>query len=337
MKKIATLLLSLTLLFTFSACSKAKTENIDNGGNKTEKKSLQFGMGVISRIENITSAKDGVNGQGEMTTTAAAVLLDKDGKIVNCVIDTMENSLAFGKAGDAKTLITPKTKYEYGDAYGMVAHGGAKLEWYKQVDNFTKAIKGKDLKAIKALITEDDKTPSEIINAGCTIKINDFAKAIVKAMENAKDSKASKGDNLKIAFVGEQTAKKSADSKTKGSNEITIDITAAALSSGEVTAIDIDTVVGSVSFDKNGKSSESPKEITSKRQKGDDYGLDASDETTKDWFEQVDELKKLIIGKNADEILALEASDGKGNSEVQKASCTIVISGIIKSAAKAAS
>ena len=295
-------------------------------------------MGVVSSIADPTSAKGDTNGKSEMTTTAAAVFLDKDGKVVECVVDTMEIAMTFSSKGKAIALTEPKTKYEYGDAYGMVAYGGAKKEWYQQVDSLTKLIKGKNLDEVKALALEDGKPSDEVANAGCTINIADFVKAVVKAIENAEDSKAKSDNKLKLAFVATQSVMSDASSDKSGSIEVTVDITAAALDNNKkVTAAEIDTVEGSVSFNTKGVTENKAENLMTKRQLGDDYGMVKSTLTDKEWYQQVDALISNIIGKNAAEITALSAEDGVPSSVVAESGCTINILTILKSAAKAAS
>ncbi len=335
MKKILSLLLTFVFLFSFVSCKNDTTDKTDKPSSTA---SVKFGMGVVSSIADPTSAKGDTNGSAEIATTAAAVFLDKDGKITQCVIDTMENALAFSSKGKAIALTEPKTKYELGDAYGMVAYGGAKKEWYQQADSFVKLVKGKNLEEVKALSIENGKPSDEVANAGCTINIGDFVKAVIKAVENAKDTKAKNDNKLKLAFVATQSVMTDATADKDGQNEITIDITAAAVDGDKkVTDAVIDTVEGSVSFNTKGVTANKAENLLTKRQLGDDYGMVKSGLTDKEWYQQVDAFISNIIGKTAAEITALSAKDGTPSSVVTESGCTINILGITKSAAKAAS
>ncbi len=335
MKKILALLLTFAFLFSFTSC---KNDTPDKTEKPSASTSVKFGMGVVSGLSDPTSAKGDTNGHAEMTTTAAAVFLDKDGKITQCVIDTMENSLSFSSNGKAIALTEPKTKYESGDAYGMVAYGGAKKEWFEQADSFIKLIKGKNSNEVKALALENGSPSDEVVKAGCTINIGDFVKAVLKAIENAKDTKAESGNKLKLAFVATQGVMTDATSDKNGENEVTVDITAAALNGDKkVTDAIIDTVEGSVSFNTKGITENKAENLLTKRQLGDDYGMVKSGLTNKEWYEQVDSFISNIIGKTAAEISALSAEDGTPSSVVTESGCTINILSIAKSAAKAAS
>ncbi|MBQ2274185.1 MAG: hypothetical protein II334_01815, partial [Clostridia bacterium] len=83
------------------------------------KETLKFGLGVHAYTSGIASADADTNGKGEIVTNAAAVLLDKDGKIVKCAIDTMSNEVAFTPEGKFVVATEFKTKYEKGADYGM--------------------------------------------------------------------------------------------------------------------------------------------------------------------------------------------------------------------------
>ena len=55
---------------------------------------LKLGLGIISYTDGIKSADADTNGSATNNTTVAAVLVNKDGKIVNCDIDALSAELA---------------------------------------------------------------------------------------------------------------------------------------------------------------------------------------------------------------------------------------------------
>lgn len=338
MKKILSLFLVFVLLFSLSACKKTSTDQNKNTENKSTGTPVKLGMGVISSIGDATSAKGDTNGKSEMTTTAAAVYLDSEGKIVDCVIDTLDVTMSFSKKGKAIALSEPKSKYELGDSYGMVASGTTDKEWYKQVDSLTNLIKGKKLDEVKALVLENGDSSDDVISAGCTINIADFITAVVRAVENAKDGNAKSENDLKLALVASQTVANNADADVNGAIEITVDISAVALDKDKkVTDAAIDTVEGSVSYSNKGITKNKAENLLTKRQMGDDYGMVKSTLTDKEWYYQVDALITKIIGKTASEIPSLADENGIAIPEVAKAGCTINILTILKAVVKAAS
>ena len=153
-------------------------------GAKTEE--LKFGFGVESVYGKSTSADGETNGSTEVDATAAAVLLDKDGKIVKCVIDAAQNKATFTSEGKAVANTEFKTKGEKGEEYGMAKYGqdlngdGIVKEWNEQGAAFDAALVGKNATEIAALVVNGYGVDS-LQTAGCTIAIADMAAAAVKA------------------------------------------------------------------------------------------------------------------------------------------------------------
>ncbi len=326
MKKIISLFLALLMIFSVVSL-------VGCG----EKETLKFGIGIDAYSSKIQSATADAKGLGEGVITVAAVLLDKDGKIVKCVIDTADNKVNFTSDGKAETAKDFKTKYESGENYGMKAYGGAEKEWFEQVDAFTALIVGKTADEVKALVAEGDKGTDEVINAGCTIMINEFVKAVVKACENASESDSTAEDSLKLGVVSSQSGAKDATADKAGANGFETAISATVINADKkIVATAIDSVTFSVAFDTKGVTTDETKAITSKREQGDNYGMKAYGGAEKEWYEQIDALETLCVGKTADEITALAAEDGKGVADVQSAGCTIAITDIVKAVAVSA-
>ena len=165
MKKITALLLCALLVLSalvLVGCGEAKEE------------ALKLGLGVYSTA----TAKDAdgeTKGSAEAVITAAAVLVDKDGKIVKCVLDVADNKVAYTSDGKAVANDSFKTKHELGDAYGMKNpnYGSAK-EWYEHADAFVAACIGKTASEVAGLSAAD------ITAAGCTIAADNFVKSVAK-------------------------------------------------------------------------------------------------------------------------------------------------------------
>ena len=326
MKKILSLFLALLMIFSVVSL-------VGCG----EKETLKFGMGVYSYSSKVQSATDEAKGLGEGVVTVAAVLLDKNDKIVKCVIDTADNKVNFTADGKAETAEAFKTKYELGDNYGMKAYGGATKEWFEQVDALTALVIGKNVDEVKALLAEDEKGTDDVISAGCTITITDFVKALVKAFANATESEATADDSLKLGIISSQASANDATAEKAGSNGFDTAISATVINADKkVVATAIDTVSFSVSFDTKGVTTDEAKALISKGEQGDNYGMKAYGGAKKEWFEQIDALETLCVGKTADEITALVAADGKGVADVQSAGCTITITDVVKAVAASA-
>ena len=324
MKKIISILLVSVMvltLFAFTSCGK-------------EEATLKLGLGVSTSV-SATDATEDKAGQGQATVTVAAVLVDNDGKIVKAFIDCADSKVGYTADGKATTTESFKTKYELGANYNMVAYGGSAKEWYEQADAFCALIVGKTAAEVKALVVNGDKGTEEVLNAGCTITIVDFANAVEKAIANATDSKATANDTLKLGVNTSQTPADATEDKP-GSNKVETYVFAAAVNAeGKVVAASSDCVEVSFTFDITGKSTfDATKEVLSKKEKGDNYGMKAYGGSAKEWYEQAAAFDAACIGKTASEIAGLMGADYKGNADLQTAGCTIYVSGFVAAASK---
>ncbi len=353
MKKILALLLAVAMLCTLCACGADNNKKDDDktpttqatktpttqatkpaDDDNNDAATVKFGAAVYVSGVAATSATEDKAGQGTADVTGAAVLVDADGKIVACDLDTMQNKLSYDFEGKAIANAEFKTKRELGDAYNMVAYGGAVQEWYKQADAFEALIVGKTIAEVKALVIADtNKGTDEVINAGCTIMINEFVSAIEKAVANAKTEVAADAV-LKVRMSNSQTCTDATEDKD-GSNQVETYVFAAAMKDDKVLAGSSDCVQITFGFDFFGESKfDASKAILSKREQGSDYGMVAYGGATKEWFEQADAFDALCVGKTGAEIANLKGEGDKGVEAVQTAGCTITVSGFVAAASK---
>ncbi len=311
-------------------------------GGKNEEK-LSLGVGSYAAVTRVTDADGETDGKGEVSFTLASVLLGGDGKVLECELDALEAELKFTSKGAAVTPDELKTKRELGESYGMKEYGGAKAEWYEQADYFEDVVEGKTLPEIKALAAENGKGTGEVLSAGCTISVSDFIKAIERAVENASPSEATAEDDLEIGIVTETGTKRDATDESEG--EVSLEITFSACTAddrGIITAAFSDSVEAGVSFDLSGKSNTEPTgRLTTKREAGTSYGMasggiDRNDDgVVKEWYEQASAFDSACVGKTYNELSSLETDRGYGNDDLQKAGCTVKVSGLVSSMAKA--
>ena len=174
-----------------------------------DKGSGKVGIGVYTDLASDRSAIGGGDGHTKYVHTVAAIAEDRSGKIIACDIDSVEIKVDFSAYGEAKPADEYKSKGELGDEYGMKA-AGAKLEWYQQRDAFCKAVIGKTVDEVKGLVGKDGKGNDSVIAAGCTVKIDEFVAAIVKADENAEPM-AKSVSSLKVRLTTETEGKNASD------------------------------------------------------------------------------------------------------------------------------
>ncbi len=328
-KLICTLLCLVMVLGTLSlfGCEKPEENNTDP---------LKFGLGVYVATPSATDATEDKDGQGKVEITAATITVDKDGKIVACVLDTAANTIKYTLDGKAVAERGFSTKKELGDNYGMKSEYGSTKEWYEHVAAFENLVKGKTLAEVKALVVDGDKGNSDVMAAGCTITINEFVLAIEKAYNNAKDSNATAANTLKLGVHTEQTCTDATEEKP-GSNQVETTFFAAALDAdGKAVATSTDCVQVKFTFDNTGASTfDATKEIKTKKELGDSYGMKAYGGSAKEWFEQAAAFEAAVIGKTKADIASLMAEDNYGSADIKAAGCTILVNGFVKAAEKA--
>ncbi|MBQ8798157.1 MAG: hypothetical protein IJZ55_01175 [Lachnospiraceae bacterium] len=328
MKKLLCVSLSVFMIASFVGCKK-------------EAETLKFGMGVYTEVSKASSAEADANGQGKVTTNVAVVTVDAAGKIVACELDAADATVAYTGDGKAVANESFATKYELGDAYNMVAYGGAVKEWYEQADAFEDVVCGKTLDEVKALVAGEDKGTEEVINAGCTITIAEFVKAIEKAYNNAVASDVTAEHTVKLGVSTAQSCKDAAE-EADGQNQLETTFLAVAVDAdGKVVAATSDCVQVKFTFDATGASTyDLTKAVSSKKEAGANYGMSAygtdlnGDGVVKEWNEQAAAFDAACVGKTTGEIASLMGADSYGNADLQAAGCTIVVDGFVKAAAK---
>ena len=101
MKRILSIVLAVLTVasvFAFASCA------------DTAETTLKMGLGVYSAASKASNAEGETKGVGQVAITAAAVLVDADGKVVKCVIDTADNKAEYTSDGKAVANDSFKTK-----------------------------------------------------------------------------------------------------------------------------------------------------------------------------------------------------------------------------------
>ena len=161
---------------------------------------LKTGLAVVTSIAKSENAK-----VADYDVTLVAVLVDDNGVIQDCIIDSVGAKVEFDATGTITSDINAevKTKNELGDDYGMVAWGGAIAEWYKQADALAQFAIGKTVKELKeGAIDETGKAPAgSDLASSATIYLGGYVSAIEAAVNNAKHLGAQGGDELRLAAI----------------------------------------------------------------------------------------------------------------------------------------
>jgi hypothetical protein len=156
-----------------------KAYNNAVASNVTAKHTLKLGLHTE---QTCTDAEGDKNGSNKIETTIVAVAVDADGKVVAAASDCVQVTFTFDATGASKYDLSKavSSKREAGSNYGMVNYGGAAKEWFEQADAFNAACIGKTASEIAAMMGSDNYGNTELQNAGCTILVNGFVKAVSK-------------------------------------------------------------------------------------------------------------------------------------------------------------
>ncbi len=275
---------------------------------------LKIGLAIVTGIGESSNATADKNGEGKYDVTMVAVLVDKDEIIRDCIIDGISTSVKFDINGKITSDLTkaPQTKNELGDSYGMVAYGGAKLEWYAQADALAKFAVGKTVAELKnGAIDKTGKAPAgSDLASSATIYLGGYVSAIESAVTKAQNLGAKAGDTLKMATVTSVGSSADASADKDGATQLDATVTALTLKDGIITSCTIDSVQAKVNFDATGNTtSDLIAAVKTKNELGKDYGMVAWGQAKYEWNEQAASFAKYVVGKTAAEVSGIAVND----------------------------
>ncbi len=339
MKKITSIALAaVTACALFAGCTtggapSSKPAEVDAEG------ALKTGLGIVTTVES-TAAADGEDGEANPTFTAAAVVVDENGTIVNCALDVLQGSVAFSADGQITSDLTAEqpTKQELKEGYNMKGVSGIGKEWYEQADAFCTYAVGKTVEELSGAVGEDGKATDADLSAGCTIGVSDFVKAVAAAVDNATVRGAQEGDTLGLALIPDASGSSSATAEEEGSAALDVTVVAATQNAdGAFTSMFADAVQTAVAFDATGAvTADGTADVRSKYEKKEDYNMKGVSGIGKEWYEQADAFCTFAVGKTVDQLTAAMGEDGKASDADLAAGCTIGVSDLMQAAAKAA-
>lgn len=297
--------------------------NVEDSGYKT-------GLAIVSSLEKSKEPGD-KDGTAQVDSVAAAVVLDADGKIVSCALDTAQSMMAFTKEGKVADPLDKEfqSKKELGDAYGMKAASKIGKEWYEQAAALEEYVIGKTVEEVKGIAVSETNVPTDAdLAASVSIKIGDYVEAISEAAEGAKSIGTGEGDKLGLGIVTNMSKSKDAadgkDGQCQAYSTYTLVTTDA---DGKITAAVIDCTQGTVTFDAAGAiTADLTAGVKTKRQLGDAYGMKGASGIGKEWFEQAAAMESYVKGKTLEEVkgIAVDA-DNKPTDADLASSVTISI------------
>lgn len=276
--------------------------------------SFKSGLAIITDISGSKNADDTQNGVAQADSTVAALVLDKEAKIVDLKIDEAKTAVEFSKDGKLLTSLDSsfKSTKELGDSYGMKAASKIGKEWYEQVEAFENYAKGKTVEELKAIELTDAGAPAGVdLNSSVTIKVDKFVAAVEKAANEARDSKAGENDKVGLSIITKIDSSKGFEDGEEGEAKIDSLYAMTSYSSdGKITSAIIDGTNTDIGFNDIGEvTADFEEEIKTKQELGEEYGMKAASSISKEWNEQVDAIADFAIGKTSADLDAIESGD----------------------------
>ena len=334
MKKIISLLLVLTMVFTVAACSNngGNDAPVDNTPTVTEK-TYKLGMGVV--VGN--SSKDE---QAQTDSTVVALVTDEEGKIVAAAIDVAQNKMPMDAVDSAKEF---KSKQELLFDYNMKNASPIGKEWFEQAAGYCEWLVGKTVADVKGQTTEEKNghqvsTDAELY-ASCTMQVTDFFAATVKAFEDEQGKTFTTAGEFTLGLGVTSTAADSTEDVIK----MYSDFGAVVVADGKALAAvcdaiqpQVDYTSGSPEFKFNG----------TKRELKEGYNMvKFAEDCNNEWYQQSAAFTDYVVGLTAADVAGI-ATRVRGESEPHAgyvvvadetlfASCSIQINGFQGSLAKA--
>ena len=120
--------------------------------------------------------------EAQIETTAVAVTVDRNGKIVRCVIDEVQARLRCVRPHLTPVTTVFPSKNELGAGYGMKRASSIGKEWHEQAAAFARYVTGKTPAEVAGIAVDAAKRPTgRDLLATVTIGIGDFQAALAKA------------------------------------------------------------------------------------------------------------------------------------------------------------
>ena len=296
---------------------------------------------VKTGLAIIAGAEVGTKDENHTLTydvTLAAVVVDAEGVIVDCVIDSLGVTLAYDNTGAIVTDLTAPilTKNELGDSYGMKAYGGATYEWYEQAAALAEFAIGKTVEELRSgAVNESGKAADADLATTATIYLGGYVAAIEKAVANAQELGAQAGDELKLTSISALADSTGVTEEAPGWAKLNVDVTAITMKGEVITSCVIDSLQAEVPFYTDGTAN--IPQFSTKNERGEGYGMKAWGGAKYEWNEQAANFAAYVTGKTLAEVQGIAVTESTKPAEGTDlaTSVTIAVGGFLALIAKA--
>ena len=305
-----------------------------------EEGALKTGLAIVTSVGESASVSAEAAGTAKYDVTLAAVLVDDQGVIHACRLDSIGATVNFDASGRITTDLTDpvQTKNELGEHYGMVTYGGAVAEWNEQAAALCDFAVGKTMDELKnGAVDETGYAPDgSDLASSATIYLGGYVSAIEAAVNNAQHLGAMSGDVLTLASLNGLDSSANATAEKEGVAQLDANVAAVSTKDGVITSCVLDAVQAKVAFDTVGSiTTDVAAPVQTKNQLGENYGMVAWGGAVAEWNEQAASFAAYVTGKTADEVAGIAVEDGKPADADLASSVTIKIGGFQDLIAKA--
>ena len=300
---------------------------------------LKTGLAILGNARKSVSAEGETAGEANFDITVAAVLVDQNGVIIDCIIDSVGATVKFDNSGviDPATITDVATKNELGEAYGMKLYGGSTYEWDEQAAALCEYAIGKTVEELKTgAINESGMAADADLASKASIYLGGYVSAIEAAVNNAASVGAQAGDELRLAVLNSLSSSKSAEAEKSGTAQLDCDVAVITLNDGKITGCVIDSLQAKVPFDDAGVVGEIGEMLT-KNQLGEAYGMKMYAGSAYEWNEQVAAFCAYVTGLTPQQVADIAVNERTAPTDADLSSTvTIAIAGLKALIAKAA-
>ncbi len=284
------------------------------------------GFGTDISIKSSKSVSADAQALAQADVIMAAVSVDTGGKILDVKFDTAQTRINFDDKGNlvTDTSAVQKTKKELGDQYGMKKASGIGKEWYEQIAALEQWMKGKTVDEVKAMKTvqkdaNHPAVPDEAdLTSSVTISVDGYLRALDKASKNAKDygatpermTKTGLGTIISVSKSKSVSADGGKSVDALGQEDVTM-VVVTVDSNGTIVGACIDQTQTKVNFNAQGLlTTDLAAPLKTKVELGDAYGMKNASPIGKEWYEQAAAFERRMIGKTAQQVLAIKTTQG---------------------------
>ena len=303
---------------------------------------LKTGLYINTSIADSAAATAEAEGVAKYDVLMAAVLVDDNGVIQDCIIDGVSASIKFNAAGEITTKldVAPVTKNELGDSYGMRKASSIGAEWNEQAAAIAKFTVGKTVEEFEnGAISETGKAPAGTdLASSATMYMSSYVNIVKMAVANAKHLGAEAGDALKMATIMKIDSSAAATADKNGNAQLDVDVVALTVNGETITSCYLDSTQAKVAFDATGalKTTDLESPVLSKNELGAAYNMVLYGKAKAEWNEQAASFAEYVTGKTPAQVAGINVTEDTKPADADLlASVTIKVGGFMDLIAKA--